>query len=120
MAETWVVRDARERAEAVAEFLAGYASHDTIALPVGVIAQLPGCPIRPGFEAQALADAAESEALGYVDDRDYHLRRAAGDVGSEGHCRRVTQALTVAFKRGLVGRTRRGKGPWEYWTLDRR
>lgn len=115
MPETWVERGARERAEQIAAFVAGHARHDMTALPVGVIARLVGCPVRPPDETRCLHEAAESERLGYPDDRDYHLRQAALDVGSEARRRRVTQALTAAFKHGLIARTRRGRGPWRYY-----
>jgi hypothetical protein len=112
MPESWVVRGARERAEAVAEFLGRYARHDMTALPVGAIAKLPDCPIRSLYQERQMAEA---EASSFPEDRDYHLANARGAVGTEDHCRRISQALTVAAKRGLVVRVRRGSGPWRYY-----
>lgn len=115
MSGPWYVRDAHERGRLIAAFLAGHATAPTVALRAGVIARLPDCPIRPWRERQCLADAAESEELGYLDDRDYHLDAAAREVGSEPHCQRVTAALNAAVKDGLVIRTRTGRGPFRYY-----
>lgn len=109
---------ANENAGAIARFLFDVGSRSEFtARRVGTIAALDGCPIRPRREAEYLA-LAETARPG-PEHRGHWMSYVKLSIGSEEHCQRVTGALNAAMTRGLVARTRTGKGPWRYYATPK-